>query len=207
MHHDLGVNKFFFRILPYIISLILGFAIFVVIDVFVLGTTIEAMLVEVGGALVGVPVVFICYEAVSEISSYRLKDIMFKYARINIDQPAKDLAALFVKKFKLKEFDPDFFDNERKRIERGLTNYKGLDVDELQRIYDDFFKVLRNENVYEVIDHDQLHNIFRLNNNLSYLIYELKRKKDKKMILQKIYKIVACLDNWFDYSRQTFLYK
>ncbi len=196
--------KIFFKSLPLLMSCIIGLLIFFIVDIIVFKESISFLMRNLGAILLSVPVVFVCYQIAYEISLERLKGILFKKARVQIDSYCSALAVIIIKKFKLEEFDTDVF--ERKKIKAYLKPYKEFDLKHLDSIRKGLNNLLRNRDVNTVLDSVQLHNIYEINSNLSFLIKELKGEKDKVLIEKKLENIVQLLCKWISYSKEELLY-
>ena len=88
------MQKFYLRVLPYIISLFVGIIIFALVD-YITNPNWQNLILNISAGLISVPLIFICYEFIKNISEQKIKSKI----RIYITYHSKKVFFSFIKYF------------------------------------------------------------------------------------------------------------
>ena len=168
------MKKFLLRILPYLISIFIGLAIFFMVQKIEYDNeNISNLLINISSDLLSIPFVFISYEVISRICNKDLKNALFKSTSFEINSIVlnivNDMRSFLgykdiIQKENLEEF---LILNKKVIVKRIEFNDLNKDLlEEMQKNKDTLSSLIKKSTTLEALDGDQI-------KNLLYLLKEL----------------------------------
>ena len=156
------MQKFYLRILPYIISLFVGAIIFTIVD-YITNPNWQNLILNVAGGLISVPFIFISYEFVKNISEQEIK----RKVRTYVTYHSEKVFFSFVK-----YFYTWFFPTKNRSITLSAEDTEqilNLSLSDIERILSD--KIFLGFFIYKDISEDirSLSSIVKNNNLTEYI--------------------------------------
>ena len=156
------MQKFYLRVLPYIISLLTGILIFAIVD-YITNPNWQNLILNISAGLISVPFIFICYELIKNISEQKIKNKI----RIYITYHSKKVFFAFIK-----YFFTWFFPTKNKSItltEEDTEQILSLPLASIEKMLSD--KVFLGFFIYKDISEDirSLSAIVKNNNLTEYI--------------------------------------
>lgn len=200
------MKTFILRVTPYVITLIAGMVIYYYAEYVIEDEGMNGLLVGVASGLVSVPLVFICYEVVSEICNNRLKKTLLahlvfeiNYVIIDIIREMKDV--LGYKPELSKDNINEFLDMDKKDIGKRLKiDPKDAEMLKTQKVH--LSNILYKDSNMDVLPNEQIRTVLKIVKELGVAAKELefyKKTKKRTVIDNAAYTLMQALGDWVDY--------
>ncbi len=156
------MQKFYLRILPYVISLFVGALIFGIVD-YISNPDWQNLILNISAGLISVPFIFICYELVKSISEQKIKTKVRTYVTYH---STKGFLSF------LKYFYTWFFPTKNKSItltDENIEKILNLTISDIEKMLSE--KILLGFFIYKDISEDirSLSAIVKNNNLTEYI--------------------------------------
>ena len=180
------MKKFLLRILPYLISIFIGLAIFFIVQKIEYDNeNISNLLINISSDLLSIPFVFISYEVISRICNKGLKNALFKSTSFEINSIIFNIVNdmrgfLGYKDIIQKENWEEFLILNKKVIVKKIE-FNDLNknfLEEMQKNKDTLSSLIKKSTTLEALDGDQI-------KNLLYLLKELDIVYNKFVMINK----------------------
>lgn len=207
------MKKFLLRILPYLISIFIGLAIFFMVQKIEYDNeNISNLLINISSDLLSIPFVFISYEVISRICNKDLKNALFKSTSFEINSIilniVNDMRSFLgykdiIQKENLEEF---LILNKKVIVKRIKFNDLNKDLlEEMQKNKDTLSSLIKKSTTLEALDGDQIKNLLYLLKELDIvynkfvMINEAQITiKIKNSISENFENIIKAIRNWLD---------
>lgn len=206
---------FLLRLLPYLISIIIGISIlaFVKKTEHFEDETISDLLVNIASDLLSIPFVFICYEVVSKIINKDLDNTLFKSITFNINSAilniVNDMRILIGYNDVIQSENlEDFLRLTQDDIVAKLLLKDELNKDTLNKLSQDkenLSNMLHKDSTIQVLNTQQIKNLLYMLreidiifNKLSMIIGKTIDVKEKLSIANNFENIINSINNWLE---------
>ena len=170
------MQRFYLRLLPYLISLFVGVLIFAVVD-YITNPDLQNLVLNISAGLISVPFIFICYEFVKNFSEKKIKNKIRMYIKYHSERfflafikyfycwffPTKNTSITVDENMIDKVLSLSFDSIEKMLTEQGLLGffiYKDVSED-----VKSFSSIVKNNNLTEYVsDVEMIHMIDMLRN-------------------------------------------
>ena len=80
------MKKFFIKILPFLVAFASGIFLYILTDKFIGDTGLNNLLINIASGLVSIPLVFIFYDGINQITSRNLHNSVFESVTVEINK-------------------------------------------------------------------------------------------------------------------------
>ena len=178
------MQKFYLRLLPYVISLLVGIFIFGIVD-YVNNPDWQNLILNVSAGLISVPFIFICYEFVKNFSERKIK----RKIRVYVTYHSRKIFLVF-----LKYFYTWFFPTKNQNINMddiAVDKILSVSLNDIEKmlsektllgffIYNDISEdikslssIVRNNNLTEYISDTEMIRIINILRNITFIRREI----------------------------------
>ena len=208
-----NLKYFLLRLLPYVISIIIGLAIFAVVrKIEQRDEDVSNLLINISSDLLSIPFVFICYEVVNKIINRDLNNTLFRSTTFNINSIilniVNDMRGMMgytdvIDKNNLGELLKLSKIDIIKKIKKDGLNKDSLD--KISKNNKDLYDIMHKSSTIEVLDSDQIKNLLYLSreidilyNKFSLLIDKSIGTKEKTSVAENLENMINSIKNWVD---------
>lgn len=207
------MKKFLLRILPYLISIFIGLAIFFIVQKFEYNNdNISNLLINISSDLLSIPFVFISYEVISRICNKDLKNALFKSTSFEINSiilnVVNNIRNFLGSKDIIQKENLEEFLILNKKIIASKIKLDCLNKDLLEKIQNDkdtLSSLIKKSTTLEALDDNQIKNLLFLlkeldiiYNKFVLLINPQITIKNKNSISENLENIIKAIKNWLD---------
>ncbi len=208
-----NLKYFLLRLLPYVISIIIGLAIFAVVrKIEQRDEDVSNLLINISSDLLSIPFVFICYEVVNKIINRDLNNTLFRSTTFNINSIilniVNDMRGMMgytdvIDKNNLGELLKLSKRDIIKKLKKDGLNKDSLD--KISKNNKDLYDIMHKSSTIEVLDSDQIKNLLYLSreidilyNKFSLLIDKSIGTKEKTSVAENLENMINSIKNWVD---------
>lgn len=208
-----NLKYFLLRLLPYVISIIIGLAIFAVVrKIEQRDEDVSNLLINISSDLLSIPFVFICYEVVNKIINRDLNNTLFRSTTFNINSIilniVNDMRGMMgytdvIDKNNLGELLKLSKRDIIKKLKKDGLNKDTLD--KISKNNKDLYDIMHKSSTIEVLDSDQIKNLLYLSreidilyNKFSFLIDKSIGTKEKTSVAENLENMINSIKNWVD---------
>ncbi len=208
-----NLKYFLLRLLPYVISIIIGLAIFAVVrKIEQRDEDVSNLLINISSDLLSIPFVFICYEVVNKIINRDLNNTLFRSTTFNINSIilniVNDMRGMMgytdvIDKNNLGELLKLSKIDIIKKLKKDGLNKDTLD--KISKNNKDLYDIMHKSSTIEVLDSDQIKNLLYLSreidilyNKFSFLIDKSIGTKEKTSVAENLENMINSIKNWVD---------
>lgn len=199
------IKNFWLRILPYLISILTGIGIYIFTILYVKDSSLSDLIMNIAAGLLSIPIVFLSYETVRELSSRNLRTSLRSHLLFEINDILLDIIVNLRKLLSQNTpFTPEgldlFLNMDIARIRKNIAM-----TDDLSKTFetdkDKLIHLLNNNDNAHVLTEAELNMLYSTANHLGILSKEIfyrDKVKDKKTLFNTIQLLLRTLDCWVD---------
>lgn len=205
------MKKLFIKLLPFLVAFISGLILYTVTDKFIQDSGLNNLLINVAAGLVSIPLVFIFYDVINQITSRNLHNTLFESVSIDINNQLTLLINFICELLKINpptnisELD-DFLELESNEIYQKLTDTVA-DEKSLLQIKNELSDTIHKPVSFEILTEKQISAILNIVKEITFLSKNLntlseKKSKQKKIIALNIEYIIDNIMIWIENGKK-----
>ncbi len=184
------MKKLFTKLLPFLVAFCSGICLYILADKYVADNGLNNLLVNVASGLVSIPLVFIFYDVINQITSRKLHNTLFESVSVEINSQLTLLIDFICdllqmqKPTNISELD-DFLELENSEIYQKLVVQK-MDEQPLNKIKNELTNIIHKPSTFEILTEKQIAALLNIVKEITFLIKNLNATTDKKVKHKKI---------------------
>lgn len=205
------MKKLIVKLLPYFVAFVSGICLYVLTDRFISESGLNNLLINVASGLVSIPLVFIFYDVINQITSRNLHNTLFESVSVEINSELSLLINFICELLQINmpenmdELD-DFLALENNEIYQKLT-LSQVNLEKLTHIKNALINVIHKPSSFEILTEKQIACILNIIKELTFLIKNLnvwdkKKLKHKKIISMNIEYIIDNIMTWIENGKK-----
>ncbi len=209
------MKKLFTKILPFLVAFFSGIVLYLLTDKFISDEGLNNLMINVASGLVSIPLVFIFYDVINQMTSRNLHNKLFESVSVDINNQLSLLINFLCDLLQLKkpetlsELD-DFLDLENNEIYQKLTLSK-VNTKPLLEIKNELTDRIHKPSSFEILSEKQISSILNIVKEITFLIKNLNvedknKSKHKKIISLNIEYIIDNLMTWIEHGKKEALH-
>ena len=207
------MKKFFIKILPFLVAFASGIFLYILTDKFIDDTGLNNLLINVSSGLVSIPLVFIFYDGINQITSRNLHNSVFESVTVEINNQLIELIRVICDCLKIKYPDSletldDFLDLDENEIYRKLSFRTG-DADLLKSVKKELLETIHKQTSFEILTEKQISAVLNIVKEMTFLIKNMSLQnqnknsaKYKKIMAKNIEYIIDNLTLWIESGKK-----
>lgn len=207
------MKKFFIKILPFTVAFLSGVFLYIITDKFVTNAGLNNMLINVASGLVSIPMVFIFYDIINQISSRNLHNSLFESVTSEINSKLTTLIdeiaiILKIQPPETTEMLDDFLELDNNEIAQKIEINQN-NIQNLMEIKGELTNQIHHNTTFEVLSEKQISSILNIIKEINFLIKNIKqyhssknKTKEKKVISLNIEYILDNLISWIESGKK-----
>lgn len=203
MMQGLRLKNLFLRLLPYFISMVAGYVIYMLSLKYVNDTEFSGLLSNIAAGLLSIPLVFISYELVNDICTRDIKNSMLKNLIFEINYPVIEIIKTTQTMLGLpQEIDEDALYNlmrKTKKFIKANLQIKKQFADNFTQDKDKLFQLTHNNPNLGVLSDAQIKALMMINKYITIIAKAIEGKNANKLLIEEnIYLLLGALNKWMD---------
>ncbi|MBO7243883.1 MAG: hypothetical protein J6V53_01185 [Alphaproteobacteria bacterium] len=184
------MKKLFTKLLPFLVAFCSGICLYVLTDKYITNSGLNNLLINVASGLVSIPLVFIFYDVINQITSRKLHNTLFESVSVDINNQLTLLINIICELLQMEppknisELD-DFLELENNEIYQKLNLIKA-DSDSLRDIKKELTNIIHKPVTFEILSEKQIAALLNIVKEITFLIKNLNSTPDKKGKHKKI---------------------
>ena len=184
------MKKLFTKLLPFLVAFCSGICLYVLTDKYITDNGLNNLLINVASGLVSIPLVFIFYDVINQITSRKLHNTLFESVSVDINNQLTLLINIICELLQMEppknisELD-DFLELENNEIYQKLNLIKA-DSDPLRDIKKELTNIIHKPVTFEILSEKQIAALLNIVKEITFLIKNLNSTPDKKGKHKKI---------------------
>lgn len=177
------MQNFLLRVLPYIISLCVGMAIYIVAELHMAHLQLYGLVVGVASGLLSIPLIFISYEAINKVCSQKLRNTLFEHLSFELNGLLLDLLSQLhlllggSGKLSASELD-ELLESNQESIAKRLC-LSAANPDELNNVRDAILTSIQRHShtSFEVLTPEEMHTLLSIRKEAGMVAREITRQR------------------------------
>lgn len=205
------MRNFLLRILPFIISFLAGVIIFIIAEFKIEHEGLNILIIGVASGLLGIPLVFICYEVVNRITSKSINSSMLEHLTFELNDVIIAIIddmknMLNFKEAITKENLAYFLTNVEELVKN--KHKKDIDIKYIKSFLDkkqQIIKLAYSGNNFEIFPQEQMKSILEISKVLGIIAKELESQKDalnQNMFRVSIITLSQRIEDWISFCEE-----
>lgn len=205
------MKKLFIKILPFLVAFFSGICLYVLTVRFIKDSGLNNLFLNVASGLVSIPLVFIFYDVINQITSRNLHNTLFESVSVEINNQLSLLIHFICELLQimppenLDELD-DFLALENNEINQKL-NLKQVDFEKLGIIKNELTNVIHKPSSFEILTEKQISCVLNIVKEITFLMKNLngvseQKMKHKKIISMNIEYILDNIMTWIENGKK-----
>ena len=198
------MKTFLLRILPFLISLIVGICLFSVEEYLIQHEGVSTLLMGIASGLFGIPIIFIFYETITSFSRKHIQSVITKHIIFEMNYPLisllKELSAMLNFKEKLSGKNIHTFLAENRDLEHKTPNFSRMTPKKFQQYKDKILKIMYHNSKMDVLPEKVIQTLLSAAEELGVIASELEEKKKRaKIIKNSLEALIDDLEKWIEF--------
>lgn len=207
------MKKFFIKILPFLVAFLTGILLYVLTNKFVSDSGLNNLMINIASGLVSIPLVFIFYDGINQITSRNLHNLVFESVTVEINNQLIELMHIICDALKinypssLDELD-DFLDLDENEIYQNFT-FKTEHIENLKKIKKDLQEAIHKQTSFEILSEKQILAVLNIVKEMTFLIKNInlekegkKSSKHKRALVMNLAYIINNLAVWIESGKK-----